>query len=256
MESVVAVSGTYRDAVTGPRGGRVVRPVGTLPFLVEHLDGQTTLAVEAEIDAANVDAFEAILDVVTKADTDAPSRTVATGRRASQAQPSGLGTSELVAPSPVWAGVGHRVPGLRLVGSHSEGPGDVVPVPFGDERRGHAAADQFADDLIDSPESPKRVRLEGDLRHRAGGINELVQDRRDVLAFATEHSGNVLVGGHRPLLCVLPAGGASTDWSHVALRPAVWQGPCRSSSAAVEQPGSAPVCGEPLVKGHGAQTPT
>jgi anti-anti-sigma factor len=38
--------------------------------LLEHLDGQTTLAVEGEIDAANVDAFEAILDVVTKADTD------------------------------------------------------------------------------------------------------------------------------------------------------------------------------------------
>jgi anti-anti-sigma factor len=37
--------------------------------LLEHLDGQTTLAVEGEIDAANIDAFEAILDVVAKADT-------------------------------------------------------------------------------------------------------------------------------------------------------------------------------------------
>jgi anti-anti-sigma factor len=36
---------------------------------LEHLDGQTTLAVDGEIDAANVDAFEAILDVVAKADT-------------------------------------------------------------------------------------------------------------------------------------------------------------------------------------------
>jgi len=48
----------------------VLRRVGTLPFLLEHLDGQTILAVEGEIDAANTDAFEAILDVVTKADTD------------------------------------------------------------------------------------------------------------------------------------------------------------------------------------------
>jgi anti-anti-sigma factor len=48
----------------------VLRRVGTLPFLVEHHDGQTTLAVEGEIDAANIDAFEAILDVVAKADTD------------------------------------------------------------------------------------------------------------------------------------------------------------------------------------------
>jgi anti-anti-sigma factor len=54
----------------GARRPRVLRRVGTLPFLLEHLDGQTTLAVEGEIDAANVDAFEAILDVVTKADTD------------------------------------------------------------------------------------------------------------------------------------------------------------------------------------------
>src|SRR6478672_11844643 len=51
-------------------GGGVLRRVGTLPFLLEHLDGQTTLAVEGEIDAANTDAFEAVLDVVTKADTD------------------------------------------------------------------------------------------------------------------------------------------------------------------------------------------
>ena len=48
----------------------MLRRVGTLPFLLEHLDGQTTLAVEGEIDAADTDAFEAILDVVTKADTD------------------------------------------------------------------------------------------------------------------------------------------------------------------------------------------
>ena len=47
----------------------MLQRVGRLPFLLEHLDGQTTLAVEGEIDAANIDAFEAILDVVAKADT-------------------------------------------------------------------------------------------------------------------------------------------------------------------------------------------
>lgn len=48
----------------------MLQRVGSLPFLLEHLDGLTILAVEGEIDAANIDAFEAILDVVAKANTD------------------------------------------------------------------------------------------------------------------------------------------------------------------------------------------
>lgn len=41
--------------------------VGTLPFFLDHRDGQTVLCVEGEIDVANVHALEAILDVLSRA---------------------------------------------------------------------------------------------------------------------------------------------------------------------------------------------
>jgi anti-anti-sigma factor len=43
--------------------------VGTLPFFLDHRNGQTVLCIEGEIDVANVHALEAVLDVLARADS-------------------------------------------------------------------------------------------------------------------------------------------------------------------------------------------